>query len=92
MFKPLPRNRKGRHRNPKTARQERLCKLRYDQVVEDEDHFLLKCTAYSHLWDHYQMNQDNVPDVLSIEDQYRLAKFLLSAYERIVLNIIKVEY
>ena len=72
---------KGRHKNPKTPRQERLCKLCYDQVVEDEDHFLLRCTTYSHLRDHYQINQDNVPDVLNMEDQYRLAKFLLSAYE-----------
>ena len=40
---------KGRHKNPKTPRQERLCKLCYDQVVEDEDHFLLRCTTYSHL-------------------------------------------
>ena len=72
---------KGRHKNPIIPRQERFCKLCYDQVVEDEDHFILRCTTYSHLRDHYQIYQDNVPDVLNMEDQQRLAKFLLSAYE-----------
>ena len=71
----------GRHKNPIIPRQERFCKLCYDQVVEDEDHFILRCTTYSHLRDHYQIYQDNVPDVLNMEDQQRLAKFLLSAYE-----------
>ena len=72
---------KGRHKNPIIPRQERFCKLCYDQVVEDEDHFILRCITYSHLRDHYQINQDNVQDVLNMEDQHRLAKFLLSAYE-----------
>ena len=72
---------KGRHTNPKTPRQERFCKLCDDQVVEDEDHFLLKCTTYTHLRDHYQINHDNVPDFLNMENQSLLAKYLLSAYE-----------
>ena len=72
---------KGRHTNPITPRQERFCKLCNDQVVEDEDHFLLKCSTYTHLRDHYQINHDNLPDFLNMEDQSLLAKYLLSAYE-----------
>ena len=65
----------------KRPRQERFCKLCYDQVVEDEDHFILRCTTYSYLRDLYRINQDNVQNVLNMEDQHRLAKFLLSAYD-----------
>ena len=72
---------KGRHKKPKTPREERICIFCNDHVVEDENHFLLKCTAYFHLRDYYNMNFENVPDMLDMDDQYHLAKFLLSAFE-----------
>ena len=71
----------GRRKNPKTPREERICVLCNEHVVEDEEHFLLRCTAYSHLRIHYNMLFQNVPDMLDIEDQYQLAIFLISALE-----------
>ena len=44
---------KGRHKNPKTPREERLCNLCDQYTVEDESHFLLECSTYNHLKDHY---------------------------------------
>ena len=61
---------KGRHKNPKTPREERICIFCNDHV-EDEDHFLLKCTAYFHFRDYYNMNFENVPDMLDMDDQYQ---------------------
>ena len=72
---------KGRHKNPKTPRQERLCTICDDQIVEDEEHFLLKCTAYSHLREYHHMNFENVPDILNMDNQHQLAKFLISSLE-----------
>ena len=71
---------KGRQKNPKTPREHRLCVLCNEQAIEDEDHFLPKCTTYSHV-DYYNMAYTNVPDTLSMDDQYKLAKFLTSALE-----------
>ena len=72
---------KGRQKNPKIPREHRLCILCNEQVIEDEDHFLLRCTAYSHVRDYYSMTFANVPDMLNMDDQYKLAKFLTSALE-----------
>ena len=72
---------KGRYTNPKTPREERLCMLCNESVIEDEVHFLLKCPVYTNLRDYYQFNYDNVPDLLNMDDQYTLAKYLLSAFE-----------
>ena len=72
---------KGRLRNPKTPREERICVLCDEQVVEDEDHFLLKCGTYSILREEYQMNFENVPDMLDTDDQYQLSKYLIASYK-----------
>ena len=72
---------KGRHKNPKTPRQERLCTICNDQEVEDEEHFLLKCTAYSHLREHHDMDFENVPEILNMDNQHQLAKFLIASFE-----------
>ena len=72
---------KGRHKNPKTPRGERLCRLCDEEIVEDEEHFLLNCTTFTQLRDHYDMNFLNLPDILNMDDQYRLAQYLLSAFE-----------
>ena len=72
---------KGRHKNPKTPREERLCKLCDENIVEDENHFLLNCTTYTHLRNHYDMNFLNLPDMLNMDDQHQLAQYLLSAFE-----------
>ena len=72
---------KGRHKNPKTPREERVCIFCNNQDIEDEEHFLLKCTTYSILRDYHHMNFENVPEMLNMEDQYQLSRFLLSAFE-----------
>ena len=36
---------KGRHKNPKIPREERVCVFCNNQDIEDEEHFLLKCTT-----------------------------------------------
>ena len=72
---------KGRHKNPIIPREERLCELCYTMEIEEEDHFLLRCTSYSYIRDHYQMNQQTVPEMLNMEDQNHLAQFLSSAFE-----------
>ncbi len=72
---------KGRYTNPKTPREERLCVFCNEGAIEDEGHFLLKCPIYTNLRDHYQINFDNVPDFLNMDDQFQLAKYLLSAFE-----------
>ena len=72
---------KGRQKNPKTPREDRLCVLCNEHLIEDEDHFLIKCTAYSHLRVHYNMDFANVSDMMNMDDQYTLAKFLTSTLE-----------
>ena len=72
---------KGRHNNPKTPRQDRLCTICKGHVVEDEGHFLLECTVYSHLREHHNMNFETVPDMLNMENQHQLAKYLVSSFD-----------
>ena len=72
---------RGRYTNPKTPREDRLCELCDEQVIEDEEHFLMKCSVFTHLRDHYQMNFNNISDILNMENQYQLAQYLLSAFE-----------
>ena len=72
---------KGRQKRPKTPRDERICILCDDQVIEDEEHFLLRCDTYSILREEYQMNFENIPDMLNTDDQYQLSKYLISSYE-----------
>ena len=48
---------KGGHRN--TPREERFCNMCTDKVIEDEEHFLLKCKTYEHLRKKHQVITDN---------------------------------
>ena len=81
MLKPPTGHRKGEAERPKTPRDERICILCDDQVIEDEEHFLLRCDTYSILREEYQMNFENIPDMLNTDDQYQLSKYLISSYE-----------
>ena len=72
---------KGRQKNPKIPREERLCKLCDEGTVEDENHFLLNCTTYTYFRNHYQMNFQNISDMINMDDQRKLAQFLNSAFE-----------
>ena len=72
---------KGRQKNPKIPREERLCKLCDEGTVEDENHFLLNCTTYTFFRNHHQMNFQNISDMINMDDQRKLAQFLNSAFE-----------
>ena len=70
---------KGRQKRPKIPREERICILCDNQVIEDEEHFLLRCDTYSILREEYRMNFENIPDMLNTDDQYQLSKYLISS-------------
>ena len=72
---------KGRHKNPIIPREERICTLCSDRAVEDEEHFLLHCPTYAILRESHHMNFENVPDMMNMDDQHALSKYLLSAFE-----------
>ena len=72
---------RGRHTNPKTPRENRLCRLCDGRDVEDEGHFLLNCPIFTELRHHHGMDFVSVPDILNMENQYQLAQYLLSAFE-----------
>ena len=68
---------KGRHLN--IPRDERTCKVCTDGVIEDEEHFLLKCEVYQTLRVKYHMYEHNIQDFLNTENQGNLAKYIIDA-------------
>ena len=64
----------GRHL--KIERHERLCKVCTDGVIEDEEHFLLRCKLYDPLRKEYHMYHDNIHDFLKTGCQENLAGYL----------------
>ena len=70
---------KGRH--TKTPREERFCELCEEGAIEDESHFLLNCTTYQPIRELYNVNLENISDLLNMENQAQLAKYLLSSFE-----------
>ena len=72
---------KGRHNKEYTRREDRICEICVDGVTEDEDHFLLKCRSYQSLRELYDMKGDNINDLLNMDNQLQLAKYLTSAFE-----------
>ena len=62
-------------------RKKRICYNCPLNEVEDEEHFLLKCTTYQGLRKKYHMTAYNINDFLNTENQENLAKFLLAAFE-----------
>ena len=70
---------RGRHLG--TERDKRICYNCQLNEVEDEEHFLLKCTTYQGLRKKYHMTANNINDFLNTENQENLAKFLLAAFE-----------
>ena len=70
---------RGRHKD--LPREERVCKICQNGSVEDELHFLIECETYDYLRDLYQMYETDLRNFLKAEDQSKLAKYLLSAFE-----------
>ena len=70
---------KGRH--TRIPRENRTCKNCQNGTIENEEHFLINCSTYQPLRDHYGMQANNIYDFLHMDNQEQLAKFLLSAFE-----------
>ena len=70
---------KGRHFD--IIREERLCKLCHANAIEDENHFLLKCQVYQPLREYYTIQSNCLIQLLKMDDQKHLGKYLLSAFE-----------
>ena len=70
---------KGRHTG--TLRENRTCRNCQNGTIENEQHFLLSCSTYQHLRDHFGMEAGNIYDFLQTDQQEHLAKYLLSAFE-----------
>ena len=72
---------KGRHRN--IPRNERVCKLCTSGQIEDEEHFLLDCSLYSHLRLKYNFEPINEATVFFTGDTLNtlLGRYLKEAFE-----------
>ena len=70
---------KGRHLN--IPRTDRICKICTEGVIEDEEHFLLKCKIYQPLREKHFMYADNLYDFLNTETQENLAKYIIDAFQ-----------
>ena len=68
----------GRHQN--TPREERICHLCTLNKVEDEEHFITECPAYSKLRTEHLTNVDIHIDQLLTQEPLALATFLRKAY------------
>ena len=51
----------GRHRRPPIPREERLCTC---GELETEKHYLTSCNIYTHIRDKYQVNNDDMVNIL----------------------------
>ena len=70
---------KGRHL--KIPREARLCEICQDESIENELHFLINCETYEPLKTLFELDFDNLNDLLRTEDQSQLGKYLLKAFE-----------
>ena len=70
---------KGRHNN--TPPLERICTICHDGQIEDEEHFLFKCTKYNILRSKYHFGQSmTAEDLFNDADQRTLGKYLVEAF------------
>jgi hypothetical protein len=69
----------GRHQN--IPRENRICKLCNLNKVEDEEHFILECPAYTEVRaKHFITNEINITHALS-QDPLTMASYLRTAYK-----------
>jgi hypothetical protein len=68
---------------PKTPWDERVCHLYDTKKVEDENHFLLDCTAYTEIRSHFQniCHSTNLPNLLTQQNYGDLGKLLLMLFK-----------
>jgi hypothetical protein len=73
----------GRWSISKTPWDERVCHLCDTKKVEDENHFLLDCPAYTHIKSHFQNidHTTNLPNLLTQQKYGDLGKLLLMLFK-----------
>ena len=69
---------KGRHRN--IPRDERLCKICKNNVIEDEEHFLVGCKTYDNLKTKHNIITSNAAELMNCTDQQNLAQYIEGAF------------
>ena len=73
----------GRWTSPKTPWVERTCRLYENRNIEDENHFLLECTAYTHIRSQFpnlSCNTD-LPSLLTCQNYSELGTLLSKLFE-----------
>ena len=73
----------GRWAVPKTPWVEGICHLCENMNIEDENHFLLECLAYTHIISqfHNLSYNTNLPNILNWESYGDLEKLLSKLFE-----------
>ena len=70
---------KGRHKN--IIRQDRLCKVCPDRVIESEEHFMRKCTFYIRHRKKYQIDPDlSYETILKNVEPEQLGRYLFETF------------
>ena len=73
----------GRWAIPKTPWVERICHLCENRNIEDENHFLLECPAYTHIRSqfHNLCYNTNLPSILTCQNYSDLRMLLIKLFE-----------
>ena len=73
----------GRWTVPKTPWVERICRLCENRNIEDENHFFLKCTTYTHIRSqfHNLCCNTNIPSLLTCQNYSELGTLLTKLFE-----------
>ena len=73
----------GRWIVPKTPWMERICHLSENRIIEDENHFLLECTAYTHIRSqiHNLCCNTDLPILLTCQNYSDLGTLLSKLFE-----------
>ena len=80
---------KGRHYHPKIPPEQRLCKLCSLNEVEDEFHFMLKCTFYKDLRSKMMSDIAEIYDIDDITDKERFILLMGSIDYDSILPVIQ---
>ena len=74
---------KGRHKN--IPREQRLCKLCREEVVESEEHFLYNCSFYDNIKNDCTFLTPET--IFKDENIHKLGKYLMRAFQKRKLNL-----
>ena len=74
---------KGRHTQPKTPLEDRICKHCCQNKIENEEHFFMECPSYQTERQKF-FNSINIPEVLKSDDQ--IFKYIMSSREDTIIS------